>query len=352
MESRNIYKDELEKLANLMNGVKATPFANCAKIISLTTMNMRYEKVAFNNDLKEHPFELTKVIIQDAGCQFKMLMETSFIEDEDVSMQKYKSNKLEEKHEELWQEIWSRHNDKEFQEFVELKAMRLERNNLVEYVAGHDCVDFGCGNGSFSFALLDKGARHVTGIDFGGKSIKYAQDMAGKKGLSGRADFKVDNVMSSSLESSKYGFAVSNGVFHHLGSVENMKKAIKEVSRVMKSGGWFWIYVDGKNAISMDLWDTTVNILKNVDVLYIESILKIMNVQRNKMVHITDGSNATYIHSTLDEMRSILSDCGFEGFRRLSGYTITDFDSDVVEKVPFGKEKFGTGDLRILCQKT
>ena len=104
--------------------------------------------------------------------------------------------------------------------------------------------------------------------------------------------------------------------------------------------------------LSAWIWDTTVEILKDVDVLCIENVLKIMNVNRNKMVHIIDGSNATYIHSTLEEMTSILSDCGFENFKRLSGCTKTDFDSDVVEEDPFGEEKFGTGDLRILCQKT
>jgi len=351
MKSRSVYRDELKELANLMNNVKATPFTNFAKIISLTTMNMRYETVAFNKNLKEHPFDITRDIIESAGNQFKVLMDISFIEADDVSIQRYKSNKLEERHEELWQEIWSRHNEKEFQEFIDLKAMRLEKNGLSKYIVDQECVDFGCGNGSFSFALLEKGAKHVTGIDFGKKSIKYAQAVSGKRGFSDNLDFKIDNVMSSSLESNKYGFAVSNGVFHHLGSVENMKKAIKEVSRVMKRGGWFWIYVDGKYAVSMDLWDTTVDILKGVDVLYIENILKMMNVKRNKVVHIIDGSNATYIHSTMEEMKSMLSDCSFGNFKRLSGCTKTDFDSDVVEEDPFGEEKFGTGDLRVLCQK-
>jgi ubiquinone/menaquinone biosynthesis C-methylase UbiE len=351
MKSRSIYRDELKELSNLMNNVGATPFTNFVKIISLTTMNMRYETVAFNKNLKEHPFDITRDIIESAGNQFKVLMDISFIEDDDVSIQRYKSNKLEEKHEELWQEIWSRHNEKEFQEFIDLKAMRLEKNGLSKYIVGQECIDFGCGNGSFSFALLEKGAKYVTGIDFGKKSIKYAQAVSGKRGFSDNLDFKIDNVMSSSLESNKYGFAVSNGVFHHLGSVENMKKAIKEVSRVMKRGGWFWIYVDGNYAISMDLWDTTVDILKGVDVLYIENILKMMNVKRNKVVHIVDGSNATYLHSTFEEMMTILSDCGFTNFRRLSGCTETDFDLDVTESDSFGEEKFGTGDLRILCQK-
>lgn len=351
MKSRSIYRDELKELADLMNNTKVTPFTNYVRVISLVTMNMRYETVAFNKDPKEHPFELTKGIIKDAGCQFKMLMDIRFIENDDVAVQKYIRNTLEEKHEELWQEIWSRHSEKEFQELIDLKAMRLEMNGLSEYIAGQDCVDFGCGNGSFSFALLDKGAKHVTGIDFGEKSIKYAQDMAVKKGFSNNSDFKVDNVMSSSLESCKYGFAVSNGVFHHLGSVENMKIAIMEVFRVLRTGGWFWLYVDGKNAISMDLWDTTVEILKDVDVLFIEKILKTMNVKRNKMVHIIDGSKATYHHSSFQEITSIMSDCGFVNFRKLKGFTETDFDSDVVDSDPFGEEKFGTGDLRILCQK-
>ena len=63
-----------------------------------------------------------------------------------------------------------------------------------------------------------------------------------------------------------------------------------------------------------------------------------------------DGLNATYRHTSYKEITNRLSQFGFGNFKRLSGGFETDFDLDVIQKDPYGKEKFGEGDLRILCQ--
>ena len=331
-----------------MNSCTNTPFTVFAKVITLITMNMRYEKVAFNKKLEQHPYLLTRDIIAGAAAQFSALMDISFIESDDKAIEKFKSTLLVEKHEQLWQEIWSRHNEEEFEEFIELKAYRLDINNLHQYVKDKDCVEFGCGNAAFAFALLKRGARRVTGVDFGEKQITFANDYVKRKGLENKANFMVKSVINTELPDSTYDFAVSNGVFHHLpqGDIE---KALSEVKRVMKKGGAFWYYVDGKGAISMDLWDTSVEILKTTDIIMIENIFKVMNIKRNKAVHIMDGLNATYIHSTYDEVTAQLSAHGFGNFKRLTGGTGTDFDMDTVEADPYGKEKFGEGDIRIIC---
>jgi len=250
----------------------------------------------------------------------------------------------------LWQEIWTRHDEKKFQDFIELKAMRLEANKLVQYVKDQDCVDFGCGNGAFVFALLEKGAKTVKGIDFGAKSIEYAKNYANHLGLESKAEFHIREVFESGFKDEQFGFAVSNGVFHHL--LENkIPIALKEVARVLKPGGWFWYYVDGEGAISMDLWDRTVKILRDLDINEIETHLLPLNIRRQKMIHIMDGSNATYLHTNWKAVTELLSSFGFSNFKRLTGATETDFDLDVVNSVPHGVEKFGCGDLRIACQK-
>ncbi len=350
MVEKQIYMESLGKLSQTMKVVKNTPFTIFAKVVSLTSMNMRYEKIAYNMDLPDHPYVLTRKIIEDSITQFESLMDMAFVEAEDKRIDRTKSSRLEEKHEELWQEIWNRHSEEEFDEFVEWKTRRLDINNLRPFIENSNCVDFGCGNGSFSFALLKKGAKSVTGVDFGEKSIQYAEMMAIKKKMEGRFSFNLAQVYDTELSDTSFDFAVSNGVFHHL-SDENMVKAVKEVARVLKKGGWFWYYIDGKNAISMDLWDTSVDILKDVDVLLIEKVLNAMNVKRNKIVHLMDGLSATYRHSTWDEMTGMLSKHGFGNFRRLSGGTNTDLDPDRIAMDQFGKEKFGEGDLRILCQR-
>jgi len=347
---RSFYTNALKSLVDTMNGAAETPFSNYAKVVCLTVMNMRYEKISFESNLNQHPFMLTKQIINDTINHFIHFMDISFIENSNaLSVKKGKSNSLEEKHQELWQEIWTRHDNKEFDEFIELKAMRLRVNDLVQYVEGKDCIDFGCGNSSFAFALLQCGANHVTGIDFGHRSVKFGKHIAKLRNLEDKTEFIIDNVTSSKLPSNHYGFAVSNGVFHHLAE-EEVILALKEVARVLKPGGWFWYYVDGKDAISMHLWEATVDVLKDVDILFIENILKTMNVSRNKTVHVMDSSSATYLHSTWEEVKTQLTKCGFGNFKRLTGATSTDFDAEVIEKDPYGVEKVGAGDLRIACQ--
>ena len=184
-----IYLKDLDNLTDLMDDVKVSPFTNFAKVLVLTTMNMRYEKVAFNHEPgQKHPYIQTSKIILDCIGQFKSIMAISFIESEDINIDKTKSEILEEKHEELWQEIWSRHNETEFQEFIDLKAMRLEVNDLLTYVIDKECVDFGSGNGSFAFALIDKGAKSVSGIDFGAESVRYSQEVAKSRGIENKVN--------------------------------------------------------------------------------------------------------------------------------------------------------------------
>jgi len=346
---RSVYFKELKGLKSTMKSVKNTPFTIYAKVTSLVVMNMRYEKVAFNAHLKDHPYILTRDIIRKAKEQFEAFMDISFVESPEKAIHTFKGEILEKKHRALWQEIWDRHNEREFREFIELKKNRLKINKLVPYIRGKDCVDFGCGNGSFAFAMLEAGARSVTGFDFGDKSVQYAKLAAKKLGYGNKAKFYIGNILTHPAGGHEFDFAVSNGVFHHLRKIQ-MPQAVRAVAGALRKGGWFWYYVDGKDAISMDLFDSSVEILKGVDLARIENIIKPMNIVRNKMVHLMDGMNATYIHSSYAGTIAMLQRSGFGNFRRLVGGAPTDFDHDRIAADRYGREKFGEGDLRILSQ--
>lgn len=346
---REIYLHELEELEKCMNAVPNSICAVQAKVSALMAMNLRCERVAFDRKLTTHPYILTQSIIHDTRICFEHLAAVSFAETAGA-LQGAKSTVLEEKHEELWQEIWSRHNDLEYREFVDLKLNRLKINHLVELVKNSRCVDFGCGNGSFSVAALEAGACWVTGIDFGAKSVRYAQAVCERLGYQDKTEFKVADVTSSGLADESFDFAISNGVFHHL-QQKRILAALKEVARVLKTGGWFWYYIDGKGAISMDLWDTSVRILKDVNILDIERVLTAFNLTRNKLVHCMDGLSATYLHSGWDEATDLLKEAGFGEFSRLQGGAATDLDGENLMADPYASEKFGEGDLRILCRK-
>lgn len=346
---RNVYKQPLADFLQILKGYESTRLIDFAKVVSLVTMNMRYEKVAFDLNLDTHPYLLTREIIRSSQDMFFALAALGFIEDSDKE-NKLKTTDLVEKHKELWQEIWDRYDPDEFEEYIELYRNRIRINDINPIIEGKDCVDFGCGNGVFCFALLDEGARSATGVDFGTNSIRFAEKVASEKHLEEKTSFLEQDVTKTDLADESFDFAIANGVFHHL-RMEEMDKALLEVNRVLKKDGWFWYYTDGNYMIAMDLWDMSVDALSGVNVQFIENILDTMNVSRNKIAHIMDGLTATYIHDDYDNVTRQLDRCGFKNFKRIVGGAPWDMDHDVIARDPYGEEKFGTGDLRILCQK-
>jgi len=344
---KSIYLKSLSELQEIMNNSKVTSFINYAKVVTLVIMNMRYEKIAFNSKFNEHPYLLTKQIIDDAILQYKQFLDISFIEDLSIKQENSKSKIKEEKHEDLFNEIWNRYDAVQFQEYIERYNTRIKINNIQNLIKDKQCVDLGCGNGVFCFALLENGAKEAIGVDFGKNSIEYASFVSKQRGLEKCTLFKNATVYDTGFDDNSFDFAIQNGVFHHL---DDEDKAIQETRRILKKGGWFWYYTDGEGGISYDLWDTSVNILQDVSALFIENILINMNISRNKMVHLMDGLSATYAHTSWDKITKRLSEYGFGNFKRLTGGFNTDFDLDRIESDPYGKEKFGEGDLRLLCQ--
>lgn len=344
---KDIYMTELDQLAESMCKIEKTPLNMFAMVVSLVNMNMRYEKIAFNPKISEHPYILTKNIISDSRIIFENLLDINFIENEDKSFDGFKDVDKEKKHKELFNNIWNRYDRKQFEEYIDRYEFRLNINKISDLIKQKRCVDFGCGNGSFCFALLRYGASSAVGVDFGEKSISYAQTAARNLGYLDNTSFKTTSVYSTGLSDNSFDFAVQNGVFHHL---DDEDKAIKEVTRVLKKGGWFWYYTAGEGAISRDLSDISVLLLKDVPSSFIERVLDSMNISRNKIVHLMDLLSATYASTSWEIMTERLSEFGFGNFRRLTGGFPTDYDLDVIKADPYGEEKFGEGDLRILCQ--
>ena len=73
---KNEYLNELDELFEKMsNFSNDSDFIVYAKVTTLIVMNLRYEKIAFNRNLANHPYLLTKLVIQDA----KLMYDTFFI---------------------------------------------------------------------------------------------------------------------------------------------------------------------------------------------------------------------------------------------------------------------------------
>jgi SAM-dependent methyltransferase len=346
---KKTYLPFLNRLKKTADSMPNTPLLAAAKVESMVLVNMRYEKVMVNRRLKIHPYVLTNQILQDAIAYLRSWREAAFIEDPSAPVGA-NIRKLEEKHHDLFQKLWVKFTPEDYNDRIDRYTHRLRVNGLHDgFLKGKTCIDFGCGHGNFGHALLRAGAKSVYGIDFGKESVTYALAARDRLGVStSRMVFEHGSVYRVPWPDNSFDFAIQNGVFHHL---EDEDKAIVEVRRVLKPGGWFWVYTDGCGAISHDLWDASVHVLRNIPEDFILNRLDGLNLQVGKRYHLGDGLKATYRHTSWKEITGRLTRLGFGEFRRLRGGFPTDFDLDAITADKFGKEKFGEGDLRILAKK-
>jgi SAM-dependent methyltransferase len=319
------------------------------KVSALVALNMRWERAMFDRELAEHPWELAGQLVRDAATQLSAWEETLFIQGSDEAVGSAPPP-MEDRHQDLFQTLWVNFSADDYRDRVARYVHRLEVNELAGgFLEGRRCIDFGCGHGNFAHALLEKGAESVLGIDYGENSIRYAEAARDRLGVPPeRLQFRVESVYEVAEPDGSFGFAIQNGVFHHL---DDEDRAYREMHRVLEPGGWIWVYTDGAGGVSYDLWDASVRMLRELPAQFVLEVLDFLGVETNKRYHLGDGLNATYRHTSWEEITDRLGGMGFGNFRRLVGGFPTDFDHDVIEADPWGREKFGEGDLRLLAQK-
>ena len=347
---KKIYLNDIEVLKRYSDEIPNTHMMALGKVLMLVMLNMRYERLMLDRNLDTHPYILVQRLVSDAYSFLKAWRGISFIEDNTCSIMVRAKAFLENAHKSLFQKLWVNFNKEEYEERIKRYMYRLDINNLGNgWLNEYKCIDFGCGHGNFAHALIRKGATYVYAIDFGEDSVRYAINARDRIDVGPyQIEFKTESVYKVSQKDEVFDFAIQNGVFHHL---DDEDAAIREVYRVLKPGGHFWFYTDGSGAISHDLWDASVYILRDIPQEFIIDALDNLNLKTGKRYHLGDSLNAVYGHKTWKELTSLLKSHGFGNFRRLIGGYDTDFDHDVISQDKYGREKFGDGDLRLLAQK-
>lgn len=97
---------------------------------------------------------------------------------------------------------------------------------------GDRVLDYGCGNGIHSFLPAKQGA-HVVGIDLSRESLKIARHRAEEKKMTDNTQFLIMDCEKLALRSRSFDVVFDGGTFSSL----DLKKAIPEIARVLKSNG-------------------------------------------------------------------------------------------------------------------
>lgn len=99
------------------------------------------------------------------------------------------------------------------------------------------CLEIGCGRGIGAEVIVEQfGAEKVIATDIDPEQIERANKNLSPN-LKGRIEFKVADAMAIDEPNEKFDAVFSFGVIHHM---EDWRKAIKEVSRILKNGGEFF----------------------------------------------------------------------------------------------------------------
>lgn len=335
------------KIVSFCENLNKTNFNYHTIINNLIFLNLKIEKILFDKKNKlGHPLKISKLYLDEFYTTIENLKLLSKFD----NLEKINSNALnyEETHKALFQKLWINFNFNEYKkDRIDRYLHRIKINKLEKIIKNKKIVDFGCGHGNFLISMILAGADNGVGIDYGKNSIQFANKIKKKMKLEKKLKFINGNVYRTNLKSEVFDFAIQNGVFHHLND-ENV--AYKEVYRVLKPNGYFWVYTDGGGGIRDIIFDMSQKILKRLDKNYIIKKINDSGITTSKKYHLGDGLNAKYRHTTLSKITNRLYKIGFRNFKQVKGGFSTDFDKPFYKDKYF-KYKFGSGDIRLICQK-
>ena len=344
-------KKILSKISNISENIikktktlPKTNFAYSLLISEIILTNLEIENIIFKKDY--NPVPNTLKVLESLSYKIDLIKNNNI--HSDLTKVGKQSFVKEKSHEELFQKLWTNYT---FNQYVKDRIgryrKRIKINNLKKIIKDKKVVDFGCGHGNFLIAALIEGCSFGYGVDYGKESINYSNKIRNKLRLNNRLEFKVASVYKTKIKSNSFDVAIQNGVFHHL---DKPTLAYKELHRVLKKGGYAWFYTDGGGGIRDIIGDMSQKIFKDININYKINKIRNLNLSYNKTYHMSDNTNAKYQHYDLKTYIRYLETLGFTNFTQLNGGESTDFDKPFIKDKYFDL-KFGSGDLRILCQK-
>lgn len=343
-----IIEKECKNILNIIEKINITKFNYYFIINEIILINLKIENILFDKkNRKGNPIKSSLQILKNFKSN---ILELKQLKNHDKNILLKKNKFLREKdHKILFQNLWQNYSFSNFKsDRIQRYVKRIKINKMENIIKGKNIIDLGCGHGNFLMSCYKFNPKFCLGVDYGSDSIKFARKIAKKLGLSKKKIiFQTSTVYKTGVKSSTFDFAIQNGVFHHL-DIEN--NAYKEAHRILKKNGYFWVYTDGGGGLRDAIYDMCQKILSRIDKNYVVAQIRSCGLNNSKEYHLSDNMNAEYRHTTFKKITNFLKKIGFKNFKQLNGGFSTDFDKPFTKDRYFD-EKFGSGDLRILCQK-
>ncbi len=128
----------------------------------------------------------------------------------------------------LWAKIYDKDPISRWLFHLQKKVLRQ-----IPFSSKSRILDVGCATGNVLRILSEAGTKILAGIDISPEMIKRAEKKLGSK-----AKLIVASVEDIPFPSNYFDFVINTEAFHHF---SNPKKAVKEMTRVLKKGGLLYI---------------------------------------------------------------------------------------------------------------
>jgi ubiquinone/menaquinone biosynthesis C-methylase UbiE len=233
---------------------------------------------------------------------------------------------------------------------VKLLRERLERNGIsVAHIQNKKTLDVGCGGGRYSVAWRLLGASPVVGLDISPINIEDANRRV-KEAEVKDVSFQEGNVLELPFEDEEFDVVFSNGVLHH---TTDWVTGVKELVRVLKSGGLGWIYlIENPGGIFWDVIEILRLVMKDEEKNTARAALQALKMPANRIFYMLDHVMVPInLRLTSKEIVDCLKEAGAINIQRLERGSDFDRVEHIYQKNKYAEENFGVGENRFIFSK-
>jgi len=233
---------------------------------------------------------------------------------------------------------------------VKLLKQRLERNGIsLSELRDKKVLDSGCGGGRYSAAWRLLGAGPVLGVDISPINVEDASRRAALAKIEGLC-FQQGDVLNLPVGDAEFDIVYSNGVLHH---TTDWERGVSELMRVLKPGGWGWLYlIEKPGGVFWDVIEILRVIMKDEPKDKARSALQQLNMPANRIFYMLDHVMVPInLRLTAEEIEGCLRSYGAVNIRRLTRGADIDRIERIFHDEPYAIDRFGVGENRYVFSK-
>ena len=249
----------------------------------------------------------------------------------------------------VYGDTFSLYDEDEFETFVDVFRKRLAANEIpLESFAGKRCLNAGCGGGRGSILMAEAGAAEVVGGDLSETNLASARRRAEVRGLD-NCTFEQVSLAELPFEDEFFDVVWCNGVLHHSTDPD---AGLREISRVLRTGGPMWLYLYGSGGIYWYVVDWVRDVLEGTRAADAIRALRLLDVSVDRIGEWIDDWYTPYLRRyTVADVSRRLAELGFGEPEPLPAGVGYDTSHRLVGASEQERELMGEGDLRYWVHK-